>query len=124
MGGLRYLLHPHAPHDEQEQPPRNSLVRFQRRFEVRFEHGRAHYREYLTLALAHRRVFVIGFLAFVLASFLLLPFLGRNFFPAVDSGQILMHARTQVGTRVEETANQFAEIQKAIRKTIPPHKLK
>ena len=119
----KYLLHPHAPHDEQEQPPRNSLVRFQRRFEVRFEHGRARYREYLTLALAHRRVFVIGFLAFVLASFLLLPFLGRNFFPAVDSGQILMHARTQVGTRVEETANQFAEIQKTIRKIIPPHEI-
>ena len=53
----------------------------------------------------------------------MLPFLGRNFFPAVDSGQILMHARTQVGTRVEETANQFAEIQKAIRKTIPPHEI-
>ena len=119
----KYLLHPHAPHDEQEQPPRNSLVRFQRRFEVRFEHGRARYREYLTLALAHRRVFVIGFLTFVLASFLLLPFLGRNFFPAVDSGQILMHARTQVGTRVEETANQFAEIQKTIRKIIPPHEI-
>ncbi|KIO48846.1 efflux RND transporter permease subunit [Nitrosospira sp. NpAV] len=119
----KYLLHPHAPHDEQEQPLRNSLVRFQRRFEARFEHGRARYREYLTLALAHRRIFVICFLAFVLASFLLLPFLGRNFFPAVDSGQILMHARTQVGTRVEETANQFAEIQKAIRKIIPPHEI-
>jgi multidrug efflux pump subunit AcrB len=119
----KYLLHPHAPHDEQEQPPRNSLVRFQRRFEARFEHGRARYREYLTLALAHRRIFLICFLAFVLASFLLLPFLGRNFFPAVDSGQILMHVRTQVGTRVEETANQFAEIQKAIRKIIPPHEI-
>ena len=75
------------------------------------------------LALAHRRIFVICFLAFVLASFLLLPFLGRNFFPAVDSGQILMHARTQVGTRVEESANQFAEIRKAIHKIIPPHEI-
>ena len=119
----KYLLQSHAPHDEQEQPPGNSLMRFQRRFEARFEHGRGRYREYLALALAHRRIFVICFLAFVLASFLLLPFLGRNFFPAVDSGQILMHARTQVGTRVEETANQFAEIQKAIRKIIPPHEI-
>ena len=49
-----------------------------------------------------------------------MPFLGRNFFPAVDAGQILMHVRTQVGTRVEETANQFADVQKAIRKIIPP----
>ena len=29
-------------------------------------------------------------------------------------------SRTQVGTRVEESANQFAEVQKAIRKIIPP----
>ncbi|MEO8992324.1 MAG: efflux RND transporter permease subunit [Nitrosospira sp.] len=119
----KYLLQPHAPRDEGEEPPKNSLVRFQRRFEAGFERLRASYREYLKLALAHRRGFVIGFLAFVLASFLLLPFLGRNFFPSVDSGQILMHARTQVGTRVEETANQFAEIQKAIRKIIPPHEI-
>ena len=53
-------------------------------------------------------------------SFLLVPFLGRNFFPSVDAGSILMHVRTQIGTRVEESANQFAEVQKAIRKIIPP----
>jgi multidrug efflux pump subunit AcrB len=66
---------------------------------------------------------VTGFLLFVAASFALTPFLGRDFFPSVDSGQILMHARTRVGTRVEETANQFADIQKAIRQIIPPHDL-
>ena len=49
-----------------------------------------------------------------------MPFLGRNFFPSVDAGSILMHVRTQVGTRVEESANQFADVQKAIRKIIPP----
>jgi hypothetical protein len=32
------------------------------------------------------------------------PFLGSNFFPSVDSGQVLMHVRVPVGTRVEETA--------------------
>ncbi len=64
-------------------------------------------------------MFVIGFLCVVGASFALVPFLGRNFFPAVDAGNILMHVRTQVGTRVEETANQLADVQKAIRKLIP-----
>ena len=49
-----------------------------------------------------------------------MPYLGRNFFPSVDAGSILMHVRTQVGTRVEESANQFADVQKAIRKIIPP----
>jgi multidrug efflux pump subunit AcrB len=64
-------------------------------------------------------VFVIGFLCFIASSFLLVPYIGRNFFPAVDTGSILMHVRTQVGTRIEETANQFADVQKAIRKIIP-----
>jgi multidrug efflux pump subunit AcrB len=123
----KYLLQPHAPHTDLHGTEaaagvsRNPLVRFQRRFEARFERFRDGYRNVLALALVHRRGFVIGFMGFVLASFLLLPFLGRNFFPTVDGGQILMHARLQVGTRVEETANRFAEIQKAIREIIPPH---
>jgi CzcA family heavy metal efflux pump len=117
-----YLLRPHTRHAESEGPPptRNPLVRFQRGFEARFEHIRAGYRGLLAMALANRPTFVIGFLAFVAVSFLLVPFLGRNFFPAVDAGNILMHVRTQVGTRVEETANQLADVQKAIRKIIPP----
>jgi len=118
----KYLLQPHVHHAEGEvpRPSRNPLVRFQRGFEAGFERLRDGYRDMLALALAHRPTFVIGFLGFVAVSFLLAPFLGRNFFPSVDAGQILMHVRTQVGTRVEETANQFADIQKAIRKIIPP----
>jgi CzcA family heavy metal efflux pump len=118
----KYLLRPHA-RDAGDEPPGNFSQRFQRAFEARFERFRSRYHAYLELALAHRRVFISIFLAFVLASFLLLPFLGMNFFPSVDSGQILMHVRTQVGTRVEESANQFAEIQKAIRKIIPPDEI-
>ena len=52
-----------------------------------------------------------------------MPYLGQNFFPAVDAGQILMHVRAQVGTRIEERANQFAEVQKVIRKIIPPDQI-
>ncbi len=124
-----YLLRPHAPHTDEHgldstlPPSRNPLVRFQRRFEARFERMRGVYHNLLALALEHRRTFVVGFLVFVLASFLLAPFLGRNFFPSVDGGQILMHARVQVGTRVEETASQFAVIQSAIRRIIPPHEI-
>jgi CzcA family heavy metal efflux pump len=120
-----YLLQPHVHHAEGEGPPptRNPLVRFQRGFEARFERIRSGYRGLLAMALAHRPTFVIGFLSFVAVSFLLVPFLGRNFFPAVDAGSILMHVRVQVGTRVEETANQLADVQKAIRKIIPPEEI-
>jgi multidrug efflux pump subunit AcrB len=121
----KYLLLPHAHHGEGESPPptRNPLVRFQRGFEAGFERVRSFYCAMLSLALSRRPLFVTGFLGLVAVSFLLVPFLGRNFFPAVDGGAILMHVRTQVGTRVEETANQFADIQKAIRGVIPPDEI-
>jgi multidrug efflux pump subunit AcrB len=119
-----YLLQPHAAHgDGHRAPSRNPLVRFQRGFEAQFDRMRSGYHGLLVLALRHRAVFVTGFVLFVAASFLLVPFLGRNFFPNVDTGQILMHARVQVGTRVEESTNQFADIQKAIRRIIPPDEI-
>ena len=125
----KFLLKPHAPHVDEHgayvvQPSsRNPLVRFQRAFEARFERIRGVYHGMLELALAHRRPFVLGFLAFVLVSFLLVPFLGRNFFPDVDGGQILMHVRAQVGTRVEETSILFNQIERSIRNVIPPDEL-
>jgi CzcA family heavy metal efflux pump len=115
-----YLLQPHVHHDGEPPPSRNPLVRFQRAFEARFERIRATYRDLLSMALGRRPLFVASFLGVVALSFLLVPLLGRNFFPSVDAGNILMHVRTQVGTRVEETANQLADVQKAIRKIIPP----
>lgn len=117
----KYLLHKHVHHEEgaEQRSPRNPLVAFQRGFEARFEKFRAGYHSLLQMALGHRKVFVTCFLAFVGLSFLLVPFLGRNFFPAVDTGQILIHVRTQIGTRVEETANKLADIQKVIRQVIP-----
>ena len=120
----KYLLKPHAAHiDEQGHqtapPSRNPLVRFQRAFEARFERIRATYHGVLELALGSRKPFIVGFLAFVVVSFLLVPFLGRNFFPDVDGGQILMHVRAQVGTRVEDTANLFNGIEQTVRAVIP-----
>ena len=77
----------------------------------------------LALALRRAGLFVPIFFVFVVGSFALVPFVGRDFFPSVDAGQILMHVRTQVGTRVEDSARQFAEIEKAIRQIIPPDEL-
>ena len=117
----KYLLQKHVHHEDGKAPrSRNPLVNFQRGFERRFERFRSGYRGVLEMALGRRPLFVTGFLAVVAASFLLTPYLGRNFFPSVDAGSILMHVRTQVGTRVEESANQFADVQKAIRRIIPP----
>jgi multidrug efflux pump subunit AcrB len=117
----KYLLHMHvAPDDAAGQPAsRNPLVRFQRSFEERFARLRTGYHSLLALAIEHRRLFVTGFLGFIAVSYLLAPFLGRNFFPQVDGGQMLLHVRAPVGTRIEETAAGFTEVEKAIREAIP-----
>jgi len=66
---------------------------------------------------------VIGFLAVVIASFVLVPYLGRDFFPATDGGAIAIHVRAPVGTRIENTAAEFDHIEAAIRHVIPPGQL-
>jgi len=122
----KYLLRRHVAHVGEHHdviepaPSRNPLVHFQRGFEARFERLRTAYHELLALAIEHRRQFVAGFLGFVVLSFLLVPFLGRNFFPQVDGGQMLLHVRAPVGMRIEETAARFNEVEKAIRQVIPP----
>jgi multidrug efflux pump subunit AcrB len=111
-------------HDSSEgHHPKNPLVRFQHGFEQRFEKFRDGYHRYLTLAIERRALFAAGFLAFALLSLLLVPFLGRNFFPAVDAGQISLHVRAPIGTRIEETAALFDHIEARIRKVIPPGQL-
>jgi CzcA family heavy metal efflux pump len=119
----KYLLRPHSEETAATAGSRNPLVHLQRRFEAGFENVRATYRGVLQLALAHRRVFVLAFMAAVAVSFALVPFLGSNFFPAVDSGQILMHARVPVGTRVEASAARFAAIEDSIRRVIPAEEI-
>jgi CzcA family heavy metal efflux pump len=117
-----YLLRAHAGngHGQGAVPAtRNPLVRFQRRFEARFERVRHGYNAVLQRAVQTRKGFLLGFVAVVVLSFGLGPFIGSNFFPSVDSGQVLMHVRVPVGTRVEETAVRFARIEQAIRRVIP-----
>jgi len=116
----------HAVAGHGEPPPtrwRNPFRRFQLAFDRRFERIRDRYRSLLLLALGHPKTFIAAFLACVLLSFGLWPFLGENFFPAVDSGQILMHVRGQAGTRIEETARLFDRIEQTVRQTIPPEQL-
>ena len=121
-----FLLRPQAHRDaagEDSLRSANPLVRFQHGFEESFGRLRERYRGLLALALAHRRVFIIGFLVAVLASFGLAPFLGSNFFPSVDSGQITLHLRPPVGTRIEDASATFGDVERKIRETVPPAEL-
>jgi CzcA family heavy metal efflux pump len=122
-----YLLKPHvAGHDDHaagSPNSRNPLVRFQRGFEQRFEKIRAGYGGLLEKALAVPRPFIIGFVGVVALSFLLLPFLGENFFPSVDAGAMAIHVRAPVGSRIEDTSAEFDRIARRIRQVIPADQL-
>jgi multidrug efflux pump subunit AcrB len=123
-----YLLKPHGHTDEEQHlagtaASRNPLVRFQRGFEHRFERVRRSYVALLNHALGHRKPFLLGFLAVIVLSFGLMPMLGSNFFPSVDSGQIAMHVRVPAGTRVEDVAARFDRIGHAVREMVPADEL-
>jgi multidrug efflux pump subunit AcrB len=115
-----YLL---KPAHEGAAPSRNPLVRAQRAFERGFERFRGGYRELLASLVEHRWLFIPIFLGACLLAFLLAPYLGRNFFPDTDSGQISLHMRAKTGTRIEETARIADLVEDAIRREIPASEL-
>ena len=121
----RYLLHAHGSHETHRASARwlDPLKSVQIAFERVFIAIRGRYRALLALALARPKTVIAGFIALVILSFGLWPFLGENFFPSVDSGQILMHVRAQPGTRIEETARLFDLIEQTVRQTIPPRQI-
>ncbi|SDB74598.1 efflux RND transporter permease subunit [Belnapia rosea] len=118
-----YLLKPQAGHSHGHAPPTHLLGRLQRGFENRFEDVRRGYGQLLRLALVMRKSTLALFLVGSFASLALVPFLGRNFFPEVDSGTIALHARAPAGTRLEETSALFDQIQREIRRLIPQNEI-
>jgi multidrug efflux pump subunit AcrB len=88
-------------------------------FNHQFEKLRAFYTSLLDWALDHRIAVMAGFLIFSFGSLGLVQFIGRDFFPTVDSGQMRLHARAPSGTRIEETELIFAAIEKDVRDTLP-----
>jgi CzcA family heavy metal efflux pump len=98
-----------------------------RRINDRFNQGyfwvQDRYTHALRIVLHHRKPALAASVAVMATAFALLPFVGRDFFPAVDSGQIRLHVRTVPGTRIETTKALFSQVEDQIRKTIPPKEL-
>jgi len=100
---------------------RNPLVRMQLRFEEAFESFRERYHRLLERALHHRRTFLVTFFAACLGSLaLLIPWLGRDFFPTIDSGSFNLHMRAPTGMRIEETARLCDLVERFIQQQLPP----
>ena len=116
----KYLLR-HEHHGPQAAKSSNPLVRMQLRFEEVFEGFREKYHRLLELCLHHRRAFLVTFFAACLGSLaLLVPWLGRDFFPTIDSGSFNLHMRAPTGMRIEETARFCDLVERSIRQQLPP----
>ena len=116
-----YLLKEHG----HSRPPAawNLPARFQRAFERAFESARAAYANLLAGCIRHRRIFGPAFLGLCALTGMLLPWLGQDFFPSTDAGQIKMHLRAKTGTRIEETARLCDLVETSMRQVIPPEEL-
>jgi multidrug efflux pump subunit AcrB len=121
-----YLLAPEARarHSRDDAPMRRSLFgRISDSFEAGFVKLTGAYEGALDWALDHTRVVIIAFLAFAFSSLSLYPFVGRDFFPTVDAGQLRLHVRAPAGTRIEETEKDFQRVEDYIRQVIPANEI-
>src|SRR6201982_37215 len=121
----RYLLVARTEEERREasRTSRNPFVRMQEKFEVGFEKFRGRYHRMLESSIHHRKAFIVIFLLACVLSFGLLPFVGQDFFPSVDSGEFKLHMRAPTGTRIEDTAALCDRIETEIRQQIPPQEL-
>lgn len=119
----KYWLRKHELHVEEEKK-KSLLERVHGKFEEKFALLRSRYFDTLSWVLNNAKIFITCFLGFVGVSIVLLwPWLGSNFFPDVDAGQIKLHISAPTGTRVEETARTVDDIDTLIRQVIPPKDL-
>jgi multidrug efflux pump subunit AcrB len=121
----RYLLrgHEHDAQNLEAEAQRHFLARLQIRFEHLFEGLRGRYKGWLGTCLRHPAWLALGVLGAAAASFLLIPLIGQDFFPKVDSGQFTLHLRAPTGTRIEETARLCDFVENSIRQEIPPQEV-
>src|SRR6266513_1098887 len=122
--------HREKPAERREKKPRGFLGRaleflsgIHERFNRVFEKVRDRYVEALRWCLGNRKIVFIAMGAMVFISLCVVPFLGRDFFPAVDAGQFRLHVRAPAGTRLEETEERIYQLGRPIREVIPPHEI-
>ncbi len=117
-----YWLHKHQPGGSNEFGG-GPIGRLLHGFERGFARVRQRYHELLAAAVHHGPAFILAFMAIGATAFLLLPWLGRDFFPTVDAGQVRLHLRARSGMRLEQTAELCDAVEAEIRRVIPANQL-
>lgn len=123
MLGAEMEMYAHGEHGEAGPVPESFFGKIHYHFNRRFERVRHNYEGLLGWCLDHRPLVLGAFGLFCVLSFALIPFVGEDFFPNVDAGQMRLHARAPAGTRIEQTERIFAQIEAEIRKVVPAHEL-
>ncbi|MFZ0842224.1 MAG: efflux RND transporter permease subunit, partial [Xanthobacteraceae bacterium] len=95
------------------------FARLHGRFEHGFEHMRTRYGALLAVLLRRRLIVPVIAIAMLVLGGTLFVFVGRDFFPVIDGGQIQLHVRAPAGTRIEKTEQIFQAIEDKIREVIP-----
>ncbi len=116
------LRHEHQ-HDLSETKRPNAFRRIYNRFNRGFDRFQARYLGALEWVLTNRRTVFGVFLAVVIFTVVLMPFVGRDFFPSVDGGQMRLHLRAPAGTRLEATEEVSAKTAEIVREVIPEDEL-
>jgi multidrug efflux pump subunit AcrB len=101
--------------------PKTALDRYHVSFAEKFRRFRNGYGSYLKWSLDNRLIILIAFGLIFLSAVILFPFVGEDFFPAVDAGQLRLHVRAPSGTRIEVTQEIFSEVEEEIKKIIDPN---
>ena len=101
----------------------NWVWRIHYRFNEVFERFRVRYQAVLHWVLEHAGFALGCFALFAALSACLIPFIGEDFFPAVDAGTFRLHVRTAPGTRIEEVERIFGQVGAAIREVVPANEL-
>jgi multidrug efflux pump subunit AcrB len=125
---IRYLIPAElrlyqGPEGEADVTDAGMLWSIHHAFHRGFERMRDGYAGILASTLAHRKLVLACFVLVAIACAGLYPFIGADFFPQVDAGQIRLHVRCPGGTRIEETEKSFAQVEESIRRIIPPEDL-
>ena len=101
----------------------NWFSRFHQGFERAFERFRRGYVGALTLLLKQRWIVPVVAALILALGGVMLNFVGRDFFPAIDGGQIKLHVRAPPATRIEATERVFQEVEDKIREVVPERDL-
>jgi multidrug efflux pump subunit AcrB len=122
LAGETHYLEGASDHTAEDRRP-SWFERFNGRFNAGYLRVQTYYTSLLRRFIEHRRIALIACASVMATAFLLLPFIGKDFFPAVDTGQFRLHVRAMPGTRIEESAVLFSKVEQQIRNVIPANQL-